>query len=274
MRVLPGMQSAFVDIGLERDAFLYVSDFFDEEEEFERIVIDKSKKGTPDAEHAAAEEVALNRVEREQRIEATQERVEPLLRKPEAAAAAEEVSESHGSRTPSRPPWPSPRTLGERRRGRTSSSDRQRRASKFPTHRSSPAIHRSNESSTKKRLPPTARCSKTLGCRNESSIRFTPSNSTWKTTSAPRKSVRYSRAASAASRSNELTTARPRPNRFAKERRPREAHVSSFIDDVDAGHVAQRRFPTHQRRRRRSCSSRQSSKKSRRQATRAKPRRS
>src|SRR4026208_1570846 len=62
-RVLPGMQSAFVDIGLDRDAFLYVSDFFDEEEEFERIVIDKSKKGTPDAEHAAAEEGALNRVE-------------------------------------------------------------------------------------------------------------------------------------------------------------------------------------------------------------------
>src|SRR5262249_16207790 len=40
MRVLPGMQSAFVDIGLERDAFLYVSDFFDEEAEFERIVVD------------------------------------------------------------------------------------------------------------------------------------------------------------------------------------------------------------------------------------------
>ena len=86
MRVLPGMQSAFVDIGLERDAFLYVSDFFDEEEEFERIVIDKSKKGTPDAEHAAAEEVALNRVEREQQIEATQERAEPLLNEPEVAA--------------------------------------------------------------------------------------------------------------------------------------------------------------------------------------------
>ncbi|MEN3329635.1 MAG: ribonuclease [Acidobacteriota bacterium] len=94
MRVLPGMQSAFVDIGLERDAFLYVSDFFDEEEEFERIVIDKSKKGTPDAEHAAAEEVALNRVEREQRIEATQERAEPLLHEPAAAAPPEEVSES------------------------------------------------------------------------------------------------------------------------------------------------------------------------------------
>jgi ribonuclease G len=93
MRVLPGMQSAFVDIGLERDAFLYVSDFFDEEEEFERIVIDKSKKGTPDAEHAAAEEVALNRVEREQRIELTQERAEPL-QESETIVAAEEVSES------------------------------------------------------------------------------------------------------------------------------------------------------------------------------------
>jgi ribonuclease G len=91
MRVLPGMQSAFVDIGLERDAFLYVSDFFDEEEEFERIVIDKSKKGTADAEHAAAEEVALNRVEREQQIEATQERAEPLQ---EELGAIEEVSES------------------------------------------------------------------------------------------------------------------------------------------------------------------------------------
>ena len=31
-RVLPGMQSAFVDIGLERDAFLYVSDFMDLED--------------------------------------------------------------------------------------------------------------------------------------------------------------------------------------------------------------------------------------------------
>src|SRR5579864_7750478 len=32
-RVLPGMQSAFVDIGLERDAFLYVSDFFELQDE-------------------------------------------------------------------------------------------------------------------------------------------------------------------------------------------------------------------------------------------------
>jgi ribonuclease G len=37
-RVLPGMQSAFVDLGLERDTFLYVSDFFEEEnEDFDRV---------------------------------------------------------------------------------------------------------------------------------------------------------------------------------------------------------------------------------------------
>src|SRR5437899_8714803 len=36
-RVLPGMQSAFVDLGLERDTFLYVSDFFEENEDYDRI---------------------------------------------------------------------------------------------------------------------------------------------------------------------------------------------------------------------------------------------
>ncbi|MFL6438911.1 MAG: Rne/Rng family ribonuclease [Terriglobales bacterium] len=40
-RVLPGMQSAFVEVGLERDAFLYVTDFLEEQEdqeEFEQVV--------------------------------------------------------------------------------------------------------------------------------------------------------------------------------------------------------------------------------------------
>src|SRR5512142_1686754 len=36
-RVLPGMQSAFVDIGLERDAFLYVSDFMELENQDEEL---------------------------------------------------------------------------------------------------------------------------------------------------------------------------------------------------------------------------------------------
>jgi ribonuclease G len=45
-RVLPGMQSAFVDLGLERDTFLYVSDFFEENEEFDRIPVTREDSGT------------------------------------------------------------------------------------------------------------------------------------------------------------------------------------------------------------------------------------
>src|SRR5438445_3145854 len=37
-RVLPGMQSAFVAIGLDSDAFLYVSDFLENLEEYDHIV--------------------------------------------------------------------------------------------------------------------------------------------------------------------------------------------------------------------------------------------
>ena len=43
-KVLPGMQSAFVDIGLERDAFLYVSDFFEDTEEYDKIVSSAEEK--------------------------------------------------------------------------------------------------------------------------------------------------------------------------------------------------------------------------------------
>ncbi len=36
-KVLPGMQCAFIDIGLERDGFLYVSDVVNTIEEFDRL---------------------------------------------------------------------------------------------------------------------------------------------------------------------------------------------------------------------------------------------
>ncbi len=53
-RVLPGMQSAFVDIGLERDAFLYVSDFMDLEDHDEDLtdVISTAPRPAPQ-EHRA-----------------------------------------------------------------------------------------------------------------------------------------------------------------------------------------------------------------------------
>jgi len=57
-RVLPGMQSAFVDIGLERDAFLYVSDFLEETEEYDRIPIARSEHPPAPEPQAAAEQRA------------------------------------------------------------------------------------------------------------------------------------------------------------------------------------------------------------------------
>ena len=67
-KVLPGMQSAFVDIGLERDAFLYVSDFFEDTEEYDKIVT------------TAEEQVA--------RYEQGAKEVRPAEGEPVAAAAA------------------------------------------------------------------------------------------------------------------------------------------------------------------------------------------
>jgi len=119
MRVLPGMQSAFVDVGLERDAFLYVTDFFDEEAEFERIVVDKSKKGDHEAAtRAAAEQIELARVSRERHVEATHERAEPLR---EIEAEAVSTEEQAAEEEP-----------GLRRRGRRGGRGRGRGAKSKP----------------------------------------------------------------------------------------------------------------------------------------------
>ena len=48
-RVLPGMQSAFVDLGLEKDAFLYVADVGEEVEDFDRFgATDEAPEAVPD----------------------------------------------------------------------------------------------------------------------------------------------------------------------------------------------------------------------------------
>jgi ribonuclease G len=46
-RVLPGMQAAFVDIGLERDAFLYVSDVLEEAADLEELELAEELPGEP-----------------------------------------------------------------------------------------------------------------------------------------------------------------------------------------------------------------------------------
>src|SRR5207244_1275767 len=52
-RVLPGMQSAFVDVGLERDAFLYVSDFMEVEDGEEVDEIPTNRPVTTEARYQA-----------------------------------------------------------------------------------------------------------------------------------------------------------------------------------------------------------------------------
>lgn len=98
-RVLPGMQSAFVSIGLERDAFLYVSDFFDEEEEIERIVMEKSKKASPEeAKREANEKIDRARVEREKQMESVQELAEPLAQTVDGEGAVTDKDDARKER--------------------------------------------------------------------------------------------------------------------------------------------------------------------------------
>ena len=54
VRVLPGMQAAFVDIGLEKAAFLYVADVFDALEEYENLLDDAKKSDHNGDEHDSA----------------------------------------------------------------------------------------------------------------------------------------------------------------------------------------------------------------------------
>jgi ribonuclease G len=98
-RVLPGMQSAFVDIGLERDAFLYVSDFYEDAEEYDRIVADAEARVTRLA---------------ESRLVATPEAA-PAAPMAEAAPQAAEpsVSVEPSEESPQGPAIPSPPSLSE-----------------------------------------------------------------------------------------------------------------------------------------------------------------
>jgi len=125
MRVLPGMQSAFVGIGLERDAFLYVSDFFDEEEEIERIVMEKSKKSSPEeAAREATDQIQRARLAREKQMEAVQAIAEPMATSDGAEIligdeAVEEIEEAEESKFAPR-----------ENRGKSRGSKRERQAQK------------------------------------------------------------------------------------------------------------------------------------------------
>src|SRR5947209_259470 len=91
-RVLPGMQSAFVDLGLERDTFLYVSDFFEEHDDID-TVDEKPPSGSERRDrrtNRGGERTAGERGPREQsanRRDPERQEVDPIP-PPEAAAEA------------------------------------------------------------------------------------------------------------------------------------------------------------------------------------------
>src|SRR5579864_7840674 len=62
-KVLPGMQSSFIDVGLERDGFLYVADVIDTMEEFEKLESDDDAKGAGSERRSDERERAQPKIE-------------------------------------------------------------------------------------------------------------------------------------------------------------------------------------------------------------------
>src|SRR5262249_7978623 len=109
MKVLPGMQSAFVDIGLDRDAFLYVSDFtefMEEEEEVDFREVSEEQRARAGIEDGA------RRGERPRPLPARGVQVaEPVIERPQVERpvpiedAVEQLAEiAHESLIPPPPP--------------------------------------------------------------------------------------------------------------------------------------------------------------------------
>jgi ribonuclease G len=79
-KVLPGMQSSFIDIGLERDGFLYVADVIDTLDEFEKLESGEEEARPPRNGDAAA---GTGGSRTEPRGEHPQPKIEDLLRQGE-----------------------------------------------------------------------------------------------------------------------------------------------------------------------------------------------
>jgi ribonuclease G len=111
-RVLPGMQSAFVDIGLERDAFLYVTDFMEledaeETDEIEKAAASSANQPPREVRHTAPDGRSDGRNARpgqkseprpEQKPESKQEQ-RPFVEKPRGLAV-EELPETEAASLP------------------------------------------------------------------------------------------------------------------------------------------------------------------------------
>ena len=128
-RVLPGMQSAFVDLGLERDTFLYVSDFFEENEDIDTV----EEKPLRSERRDRGPNRNFERPSAETAEETSSEPVETA--NPEMEEASEEESGAHASElqavSTAEPAGAAEKPEGDRgprgeRRGRRSRRRRQR----------------------------------------------------------------------------------------------------------------------------------------------------
>jgi ribonuclease G len=79
-KVLPGMQSAFVDLGLERDGFLYVSDVVATFEEFDRLETDDDAAPSPPGSAGQAQRGNGGRRDRERERDKADPKIEELLK--------------------------------------------------------------------------------------------------------------------------------------------------------------------------------------------------
>ena len=116
-KVLPGMQSAFVNIGLERDAFLYVSDFFEDTDEYDRIVssaeervakLDQGGGSQPPEESAGSGENLTATRFPDRRLRPRRARRGRLRGKRSEATSSAPSSESSATASVDRAPAPAP----------------------------------------------------------------------------------------------------------------------------------------------------------------------
>src|ERR1700751_2036857 len=84
-KVLPGMQSSFIDIGLERDGFLYVAEVIDTLQEFEKLESDEDASASggrskPGGGPGGGGGPGVNDDARRSARERTQQKIEDLLK--------------------------------------------------------------------------------------------------------------------------------------------------------------------------------------------------
>ncbi len=91
-KVLPGMQSAFVNIGLEKDAFLYVSDFIEDNEEYDKVLTDAEEQVATVMAEAEVQEKPQRRERRPERPRWKERREREGYRQPAASATTAEAA--------------------------------------------------------------------------------------------------------------------------------------------------------------------------------------